>query len=424
MTFEEAVAKFQSVMANSKIISCILFRNNYCFVISEGTEQFPYVSPIFVDPYSGNLFRGDTNIEAGNEEEITQAPKIVIDEQGDKEWMDSIKRKIRKRDIAAMAEGVGKSASKFFAKAKAKAVEAIDQNADGKLDMQDVSKLAGALRNSVQKTAMNLKETADQKALELEKKALMPIFDEDIDSAGFALTKMLRICEPDKRRLESEVCRGSIGFMSEQKDINVVNIFRANKDKLGITFYPDDGYEFYYVDPRDRDRYIALDEYFAYLKLERVNELQRLAQDLGAKHFRVTYKEEKTSFTMDRQNLNAKIVKLQAAVNKAEEERNFTTVEIAAEMECPGHEPVMPTALNYLKNDSSIQNLIAMRMDKTSPLSHQKFTIKMSNSSGIKENDAMKIDAALKTFKCAGNYTVVNEAMNEAKRYLEYEIDF
>ena len=36
----------------------------------------------------------------------------------------------------------------------------------------------------------------------------------------------------------------------------------------------------------------------------------------------------------------------------------------------------------------------------------------------------MKIDAALKGFKVSGNSTVTNEAKNESRRVLEYEIEF
>lgn len=79
---------------------------------------------------------------------------------------------------------------------------------------------------------------------------------------------------------------------------------------------------------------------------------------------------------------------------------------------------------HYLSKDSSILNLIAMRMDEHSPIMHHKFSLKLSNSSGIKENDALKIDAVLKGFKCTGNVSVVSEARNESRRYLEYEIDF
>ena len=54
----------------------------------------------------------------------------------------------------------------------------------------------------------------------------------------------------------------------------------------------------------------------------------------------------------------------------------------------------------------------------------QTLTIKLSNSSGLKESEAVKIDAILKGLKCTGNSIVVNEVRNESRRYLEYEIDF
>lgn len=92
-------------------------------------------------------------------------------------------------------------------------------------------------------------------------------------------------------------------------------------------------------------------------------------------------------------------------------------------MEFPGHEPVKPK-LKYMLRDPSIQTLVLMRMDEKAPLLNQKFMLKMSNSSGMKENDAAKIDAVLKGMKYSGNATVYSEAKNEARRFLEYEITF
>ena len=92
-------------------------------------------------------------------------------------------------------------------------------------------------------------------------------------------------------------------------------------------------------------------------------------------------------------------------------------------MEFPGHSPVKPR-LKYLQRDPSIQTLITMRMDAKTPLLHQKFMLKLSNSIGMKESDAVKIDAVLKRLKCSGNTTVVSELRNEARRYLEYDIEF
>lgn len=100
-----------------------------------------------------------------------------------------------------------------------------------------------------------------------------------------------------------------------------------------------------------------------------------------------------------------------------------SNVEVAAEMQCLGHAPTEPK-LCYLQREPSIQSLITLRMDKASPMLHQKYTLKLSNSSGIKEKDAVKIDAALKAMKISGNTTVINEAQNESRRFFEYEIDF
>lgn len=92
-------------------------------------------------------------------------------------------------------------------------------------------------------------------------------------------------------------------------------------------------------------------------------------------------------------------------------------------MQCLGHAHKEPK-LCYLQREPSIQSLNTLRMDKASPMLHQKYTLKLSNSSGIKEKDAVKIDAALKAMKISGNTTVINEAQNESRRFFEYEIDF
>ena len=50
------------------------------------------------------------------------------------------------------------------------------------------------------------------------------------------------------------------------------------------------------MDPSNERLYIALDNYYDYLKITRVSELQSVAQSLGAKHFKVSYKEQTESY--------------------------------------------------------------------------------------------------------------------------------
>ena len=98
----------------------------------------------------------------------------------------------------------------------------------------------------------------------------------------------------------------------------------------------------------------------------RINELQKLAQELGAKHFKVTYKEEQRSLSEKKANIRGDAKKavygeVSGEVNRNYTDKKFSTVEVAAEMSFPGHAPTEPK-LKYLNNDPSIKTLIAMRM--------------------------------------------------------------
>lgn len=316
-------------------------------------------------------------------------------------------------NISEKVSGIGKNAVRFLGKTKETIVKSVDQNDDGKFDKEDIARIADAI-----------KETADKHQKQSDLKKLQPIFPNDIDGSDFLINKFIRVADRDKKRIESDVCQGSIGYFTNQKDVKLLNVFRDSVDVFGITFYPDVRSEFYYVDPTDRDRYIAIDDYFSYLKMARVGELQRIAQDLGAKHFKVTYvEEEESAFEKNASGTLKSVSKISGEISKQTSEKKYSKLEIAAEMECPGHEPIKPQ-IKYLLRDPSIKSLIDMRMDEMSPLKHQKFMIKMSNSSGLKENDAVKIDMILKSLKFSGNTTIASEAKSEARRYLEYEIDF
>ena len=288
----------------------------------------------------------------------------------------------------------------------------------GKLDFPDISVIKESMGQTVEKG----KETVKEAARQLELKALQPIFSESLEEVDFLMPKFIRVVERDKKYLESEVCKGSIGYMSSPKGLQMVNVFRDSVKVYGLKFYPDCDSEFYYIDPSERDKYIALDEYFSYLKIARINELEKIAQDLGAKHFKVTYKEEKTVFSEKKIEGNVKVL-AKVDAEHSEMDKKYSTIDIEAESEFTGHKPVKPQ-LKYMQKDTTIQTLVEMRMNENSKLIHKKYMLKMSHSCGMKERDAMKIDTILKGLKCTGNTTVASEVKNESRRYLEYDIEF
>lgn len=316
-------------------------------------------------------------------------------------------------DISQKTNEAKQKTANIMNKTKDSFIKLVDQNGDDKFDREDVEKITGAIKKNI-----------DEKKKEYELKKLQPIFQTDIDDGDFIIQKFVRVADRDKKRAESEACKGAIGYFTKNNDVRMLNIYRDSTELFGLTFYPDNRSEFYYVDPSDRDRYIALDDYFNYLKAERISELQRIAQDLGAKHFRVTFVEEKAAYTKAKTTAGGKAAKFGGAEASVENSASeYLKMEIAAENDFPGKDPIKPK-IKYLLRDPNIQNLITMRLNEDSSLTHQKLMIKLSNTSGLKETDAVKIDAVLRGMKFGGNTTVQNEAKNEARRYLEYEIDF
>ena len=266
------------------------------------------------------------------------------------------------------------------------AITAIDQNDDGKIDLADVAVVADVMGSAAKKGAQLMKETAEEKARLYELKTLRPIFTSSLDAADFSMPKFIRIIERPQKYIDSEVCQNSIGFWSNNSGLEIVNIFSDSLAVFGLSFYPDSDCDFFYVDPSDRDRYIALDEYFNYLKVARINELKKLAQDLGAKHFRVTYMEEKTYFSETKAKANVKAV-AKAEIGYRSAEKQYSKIEIAAEMDFPGHAPNKPI-LKYMQRDPSIQTLVAMRMDQASPLSCAALAYTSSRPPHIKKQDS------------------------------------
>ena len=332
-----------------------------------------------------------------------------------------------KINLGSAALEAGKSTSEFLNKAKKAVVDAVDQNGDGEISLDDVSAFSTSVKSAIKESNEKRADKQSQARREKELKALHPLFEADVETPEFSLPKLIRVAEMDNKHSESEVCRNSIGFVFPGKELDVITLYPNKIADFDLKFYPDMDSEVYYVDPADRDHYIALDNYYNYLKVARIGELQRIAQELGAKRFRVIYKElQKTGSTAGvKGKANAKAAKKQGASLSVEHHRmdnSNSKIEIAAEMECIGHKPVLPT-LKYFRRDPQILSLVSLRMADNA-MTHQVYTLELCNSSGIKEKDATKIDAALSAMKIGGNISITNEVHREMRRIFEYEIDF
>ena len=120
----------------------------------------------------------------------------------------------KKTKFGDLVSGVGKGARDLLNKSKNAAIQLADQNDDGKLDREDAALVAEAVGTTVKKGMETIRKTADETARMLELKSLQPIFPDSLAEPDFFMPKFIRVAERDKKHAESEVCQGSIGFVS------------------------------------------------------------------------------------------------------------------------------------------------------------------------------------------------------------------
>lgn len=295
-----------------------------------------------------------------------------------------------------------------------------------------VANFGEATKNAAISVAENIKESSEQfgdkmdkRKLENDKKRLCPIYKDDILSSDFVIPTLIRVVDYDKR-MENKACEGAVGFYSG-KDVKMLNIYREFIDLISIRFYPILENTVYYVDPCFNDLYIKLDEYFAYLKKVRVDELIEVARQLGAKHVEIILKSNTKSSKNESSSHSIGVGGVFSGEQSSTRAKNDAVgVEVAAKVDFLGNDRPSKPTLVYFKNESDINTLINMRLDSESEnkILSKTYSLQYGNSSGIKVSDAQKIDATLSNVSGGASRSITNEAMSENSTILEYSINF
>lgn len=298
------------------------------------------------------------------------------------------------------------------------------------------SDITGAASDTVASVIEDIKDTAerwnDEAEVAKNKKDLLtlsPVFLPNLQSGEFKIPAMLCVVdEPDKKHAESKACAGSIGFLNEVNGVQTLNVYRSNLAETGLSCYPDNDKEVYYIDPSDKSSFIALDNYFDRIKKARVNELVKIAYDLGAKSIEVNYI---TSAKMD--SVKKKSAKLKAKEGKdgggAEANSNHQNKEssvttVAASQKTEGNNNPQRPNLVYFKNEEDILDLIDMRMNGQNKVKEKSYTFKSVSSSCMKYKDAVKIDGALQKLKLNAGVSMEEELATANSTVLEYKVEF
>ncbi|MEE0965812.1 MAG: hypothetical protein U0L85_02030 [Bacilli bacterium] len=273
-----------------------------------------------------------------------------------------------------------------------------------------------------------LKEQYSKVKHELDKARLAPVFKEDLLEVNYKQPAVLRIVDYDKR-LENEVCFGSIGFEEKAKTDNILHFYTSYASESRMSFYPYLEETIYCADPYKENYYISLDEYFAYLKKAKINELEKIAYVLGAKHVKISIKEKKKTLIThtSKSKLSVKggpIGKSSSGYESSSHSDEYAEIKIESNTSFEGHDnPVMPEVV-YFKYDNDIKALIEMRMNDKNALKTKTYSLDYTTGRDMHEKTAANLDALLKKIGCTGNKTVTNEVEDQKRFSFEYTIEF
>lgn len=153
----------------------------------------------------------------------------------------------------------GLHAKDAAAKAQSAIAKAVDRNGDGKIDAEDfgltrenLEAAGGAVKGAAIAAGHGLKaggsamgKALSDARLQAERKALRPVFPEELPfgmeqdkSTNQDLPGILSVAVRDKKRAESEVCQGSVGYYQTAKGYDLLCLYEDNLSPLPLTFYP------------------------------------------------------------------------------------------------------------------------------------------------------------------------------------------
>lgn len=334
-------------------------------------------------------------------------------------------------------------AKQAVAKAQHSLAAAADRNGDGKIDAEDfgltrenlqeagetVKGLALAAGHGLKSGGQAVGQALADTRLELDRKNLRPVFPADLwcaaGQAAASAPGMIALVARDKKRSESAVCQGSVGYYLSVKGYDLLNVYADCAAQLGVSFYPNAAQDVYLADPYRKNCYIAAGEYFDFLRKAMVNELETVAQDLGAKQVCISFKEHKRTNVSRHMRGDAKAASYHETAARNTTLDEISSVEIAADLTFSGNNIPVKPELVYFQQESDICKLVQMRTSTSANRIESKvYRFQCSRLYGIKEEAASQISTVLHHIKCSGGISFTQSAQRESRTELEYHITF
>lgn len=275
--------------------------------------------------------------------------------------------------------------------------------------------------------AVDGREKLGEAKVEMDKRMYKPLSAEAIGEDSFLAPNMIRLL--DKNPYEAkEACADAAGFDSVIARKQILQLVKGVYPADKFNFIPNLSEQIYLQNPYVENMYIALNEYFDYIKKARVAELEMIADKLGAKYAKITYKESEKKFvSVEAQGKKEKRAfkknkdSVTAEVNVSSD--SLQEMEVASENRFVGHDHATRPELVYFKGEGTIESLINSRMGENRQTG-KTLTIKYSRKTDLNMDKAAEIDNVLAKLKLNASASVKSEVEKENRMFLEFKVEF
>lgn len=317
-----------------------------------------------------------------------------------------------------------KKGAEAFADVKQKTTELVQKTSEtGK-------QVAVNVAENIQKSALEFSEKSKQESYERRMKKYNPLFPEKYHSEGFNLPNMIVIVD-DAIRRDIDVCEGAIGWLSNQKGMEVLHLYDEYIKESGIQFVPAPICDaVYYVDRFDRKRFIQTECIFTKAHEERMAELKNIAYMLGAKYCSIEISESTSNVENKKQsaevNVGAKGINVSSheSAEQSSAYQGYVSRSGKIEATWDGSEDVKRPELKWFMYDDTIKRLVDMRCENKNALKTETLVLEGSSSATMSKKTACAIDNAVGKIGVSGKANMEGQASKEERSKLIFRVEF
>ena len=296
--------------------------------------------------------------------------------------------------------------------------------------LQKTNEIGKKLSDTVQEKAKDLSEKNRNENYLKRLKKYNPIFPDEFYSNGFNLPNMIIIAD-DAVRKGIDVCEGAIGWLSDEKGMEVLHLYDEEIEECGIKFIPAPICDAaYYVDRFDRKRFIQIDCIFSKAHEERLAELKHIAYSLGAKKCSIEISESNSVAENKKKLIEEKInlpfgkvsegTSAENSFSKYKSEGRSGIIEAVFE----GSDKIVFPQLKWFENDDTIKRLIEMRSDSMNQIKSETLILEGSVSATMSQKTACAIDGAIGKVGVKTKASMEGQAIKENHSRLIFKVEF